>query len=64
MDYKHNEKFYIVEFKPHIDDRGKLLPFEYNKMRLSSGTSEEENKLMIENNLKQPRKELEELWNI
>lgn len=31
MDYKHNEKFYIVEFKPHIDDRGKLLPFEYNK---------------------------------
>ncbi len=52
------------KYKKALETEENYLPFEYNKMRLSSGTSEEENTMMIQNNLKQPRKELEELWSV
>lgn len=40
------------EYKKALETEEHFLPFEYEKMRLSSGTSEEENRLMIKNNLK------------
>lgn len=40
------------EYKKALETEENYLPFEYEKMRLASGTTEEENKLMIYNNLK------------
>jgi hypothetical protein len=40
------------EYKKALETEENYLPFEYEKMRLASGTTEEENKLMIHNNLK------------
>lgn len=50
------------KYKKALETEENYQPFEYEKMSLASGTTEEENKMMIENNLRQPRKELEELW--
>lgn len=55
------EKLYN-KYKKALETEENYQPFEYEKMSLASGTTEEENKMMIENNLRQPRKELEELW--
>lgn len=66
VDYLDNikklEKLYN-KYKKALETEENYQPFEYEKMSLTSGTTEEENKIMIENNLRQPRKELEELWN-
>lgn len=66
VDYLDNikelEKLYN-KYKKALETEENYKPFEYEKMRLESGTTEEQNKMMIENNLRQPRKELEELWN-
>ena len=54
-DYLDNIKRLERTYKEYIKAREteeNYLPFEYDKMRLTSGTSEEENKMMIENNLK------------
>lgn len=55
VDYLDNikelEKLYN-KYKRALETEEHYLPFEYKKMRLSSGTTEEENKMMIENNLK------------
>lgn len=50
------------KYKKALETEENYQPFEYEKMSLASGTTEEENKIMIENNLRQPRKELEYLW--
>ena len=41
------------EYKKALKTEENYLSFEYEKMRLVSGTTYEENKLMIENNLKE-----------
>lgn len=55
VDYLDNikklEKLYN-KYKKALETEEHYLPFEYEKMSLASGTSEEENRLMIENNLK------------
>ena len=55
VDYLDNikelERLY-KKYKKALETEENYLPFEYEKMSLSSGTSEEENIMMIENNLK------------
>ena len=40
------------KYKKALETEENYQPFEYEKMSLASGTTEEENKMMIENNLK------------
>ena len=48
------------KYKKALETEEHYLPFEYEKMRLSSGTTEEENKMMIQNNLKDRFKSIKE----
>ena len=63
VDYLDNikelEKLYN-KYKKALETEENYKPFEYEKMRLSSGTSEEENKIMIRNNLKDRFKSIKE----
>ena len=63
VDYLDNikelEKLYN-KYKKALETEENYKPFEYEKMRLSSGTTEEENKIMIENNLKDRFKSIKE----
>lgn len=54
VDYLDNIKKLEKQYKEYqkaLETEENYLPFEYEKMRLSSGTNEDENKMMIENNL-------------
>ena len=63
VDYLDNikelEKLYN-KYKKALETEENYKPFEYEKMRLSSGTTEEENKMMIRNNLKYRFKSIKE----
>ena len=63
VDYLDNikelEKLYN-KYKKALETEENYLPFEYEKMRLESGTTEEENKIMIRNNLKDRFKSIKE----
>ena len=63
VDYLDNikelEKLYN-KYKKALETEENYQPFEYEKMSLISGTTEEENKMMIENNLKDSFKEIKE----
>ena len=63
VDYLDNikklEKLYN-KYKKALETEEHYFAFEYEKMRLSSGTSEEENKMMIKNNLKDRFKSIKE----
>lgn len=48
------------KYKKALEIEENYKPFEYEKMRLESGTSEEENKIMIRNNLKNRFKSIKE----
>lgn len=63
VDYLDNikelEKLYN-KYKKALEIEENYKPFEYEKMRLESGTTEEENKIMIKNNLKDRFKSIKE----
>lgn len=63
VDYLDNikelEKLYN-KYKKALETEENYKPFEYEKMGLASGTTEEENKMMIENNLKDRFKSIKE----
>ena len=63
VDYLDNikelEKLYN-KYKKALETEENYIPFEYEKMRLESGTTEEENKIMIRNNLKDRFKSIKE----
>ena len=48
------------KYKKALETEENYKPFEYEKMRLSSGTTEEKNKMMIRNNLKYRFKSIKE----
>ena len=63
VDYLDNikelEKLYN-KYKKALETEENYMPFEYEKMRLESSTTEEENKIMIRNNLKYRFKSIKE----